>query len=117
MKNINIDSYHYESDIISLHGKVLSMKRENKSVHLSNSQMKLFICLTSKINEKKKIIDMIWGNEEKNETRLNKLIYRTRITLIKANFPSDMVLTIPHYGVCINQSFLSTTPIQFRHMI
>lgn len=120
MKNINIDFYHYESDIISLHGKVLSMKRENKSVRLSNNQMKLFICLTGKINEKKKIIDIIWGDEGKNketEKKFNKLIYRTRLTLSKAGFPSDMFLTIPHFGVCLNQSCLTMSPPKFGYII
>ena len=93
------------------------MKRENKTVRLSNNQMRLFICLTNKINEKKEIIDVIWGNEEKNKTKFNKLIYRTRLTLNQAGFPSDMLLTIPHFGVCIHQSFLSTSPSKFGLII
>lgn len=120
MKNIVIDSYRYESDFISLHGKFLSMKCGGGTVRLSKNQMKLFICLTKKINEKQEIIDMIWGKKEKNkenETKFNKLIYRTRITLTQANFPSDMLLTIPHFGVCINQSLLSITPPRFGHII
>jgi len=120
MRSIIIESYHYESDLISLHGKFLSMECERKIVRLSNNQMKLFICLTKKINEKKEIIDIIWGDEEKNketEKKFNKLIYRTRLTLSKAGFPSDMLLTIPHFGVCLNQSFLTISPPKFGHII
>lgn len=120
MRSIIIDLYRYESDLISLHGKVLSMKCGKETVRLSNNQIKLFICLTHKINEKQEIIDMIWGDEEKikrNEIKFNKLIYRTRLTLTQAGFPADMLLTIPHFGVCINQLFLSISPPPFGHII
>lgn len=120
MKNITPDLYHYESDMISLQGKILLMKRGNGKVRLSNNQMKLFICLTSKVNEKNKIIDVIWGSDEKNkknEMKFNKLIYRTRLSLLQAGFPPDMLLTIPHFGVCIHQSFLSVSPQHFEHII
>lgn len=120
MRKIIIESYHYESDMILLNGKVLSMKNGKEIVHLSSNQMKLFICLTKRVHEKKEIIAMIWGSKEeknKNEIKFNKLIYRTRLTLIKSGFPSDMILTIPHFGICINQSFLSTSPSHFDHII
>ncbi len=36
------------------------------------------------------------------ERSYNKLIYRTRIKLIKAGFPRDLILTIPKTGVYLN---------------
>ncbi len=85
---------------------VLYYKRYNKITTLSKNQTKLLQCLLSGKEKKEQIIDFIWGERGGggNDSKYTQLILRTRNKMISAGFPSDSILTITNFGVCLNES-------------
>lgn len=96
----------YSYNKISLVGDIVYYNKSNKMAKLSKNQVKLFHCLLNGQGEKSQIIDFIWGDGSLTETefKYNQLICRTRSKLTRSGFPSDIILTIPKFGVCINKS-------------
>lgn len=60
------------------------------------------------INEKSRIIELVWGGEDVNakEMHYHQLIHKTRTRLTQKGFPNDFIMTIPRYGLCLNKDFL-----------
>lgn len=54
---------HLEVNKVAIHGKKLKIKNTNTEIILSKNQKKLLLCLMKKINEKRVIIEIIWGKE------------------------------------------------------
>lgn len=108
-KERKISSYNQ----ISMVGDVVYYNKNNKMAKLSKNQIKLFHCLLNGMGEKSQIINFIWGGGSLTETefKYNQLICRTRSKLTRSGFPSDIILTIPKFGVCINKA---PTPLNGR---
>ncbi|MBE0150347.1 hypothetical protein [Serratia sp. PL7] len=108
-KNIKEISYLEDSSLILDNNKLIT-KDERKEAILSKNQKYLLLCLMKKINEKNEIISCIWdkGNCKKNS--YNQLIYQTRELLTRSGFPPNIIITIPRYGVYLNQEMLTTKP-------
>lgn len=98
----------FENDNLLLKSRVLHIKGQNIAAPLSKNQALLVYYLMNKINEKGLLIESIW--QEKNnalmDVRYNQLIFKTRRTLYNKGFPSDFILTMKGYGLCLNSVFL-----------
>lgn len=91
----------------------LTMSNIKKTVGISKNQAKLLLCLINEIQEKNSIINYIWGmgNTEKNESNYRQLVRRTRAILATHGFPDDTIVTIPNYGLCINNKLMEKSVI------
>lgn len=78
-----------------------------KSVKLTKNQSKLFFCLLNEIQEKKDIIHYIWGGENQDDSAYRQLVRRTRKLLSDKGFPEETIMTISHYGLCINNEIFN----------
>lgn len=97
----------FENDTLLLKSRVLKIKGKNTIVALSKNQALLVYFLMNKVNEKALLIECIWPKENHDlmEARYNQLIFKTRRTLYKNGFPSDFILTLRGYGICLNGDF------------
>ncbi|CAI1079102.1 Uncharacterised protein [Serratia proteamaculans] len=91
----------------------LTMSNIQKTVGISKNQAKLLLCLINEIQEKNSIINYIWGmgDAEKNESNYRQLVRRTRAILATHGFPDDTIVTIPNYGLCINNKLMEKSVI------
>lgn len=61
-EQINNISY-LEKNMIAIHGSKLKIKNANTEATLSKNQRILLICLMKDINEKSRIIELVWGEK------------------------------------------------------
>ncbi|MGQ8776649.1 winged helix-turn-helix domain-containing protein [Serratia sp. NA_112.1] len=94
-----------KSGIFILTQSKLIIDGGKQEVVLSKNQKKLFLCLLNDINDKKEIINKIWPNIDCKlaDNNYSQLICRTRVLLSKNEFPPNVIVTIPRYGVCLNR--------------
>lgn len=99
---------HLELNKVAIHGEKLKIKNTSTEIKLSKNQKKLLLCLMKKINDKRVIIEIIWGKGEcdSNEMNYHQLIYKTRKKLVSKGIPDDFIMTIPRYGLCLNMEFV-----------
>jgi DNA-binding winged helix-turn-helix (wHTH) protein len=96
--------------------RTLKLNHSQKTIKLSKNQAKLLLCLINEIQDKHSIIHYIWGggNAETNESSYRQLVRRTRALLATNGFPADAIVTIPNYGLCINNKLVNDEPISHR---
>lgn len=109
MKKLMKDRRKIKNYSLTIEGRTLKLKNRQKTVKLSKNQAKLILCLVNEIQEKKTIINYIWGkdNTETNESNYRQLVRRTREIFEKNGLPEDAIVTIPNYGLCINSNYQS----------
>lgn len=91
-----------------IENRTLKLNNSQKAVKLSKNQTKLLLCLINEIQEKQTIINYIWGinKNDENESNYRQLVRRTRAILATHGFPEDTIVTIPNYGLCINNKLM-----------
>ncbi|OAT33504.1 putative transcriptional regulator [Buttiauxella ferragutiae ATCC 51602] len=106
MHTCSINKSHFENSTMSLSGNILRFKKGNNKIKLSKNQSKLMACLISEGNEKRKIINYIWGGEDckSRGNSYSQLVFKTKQLFIKNGLPVDFIMTIPNYGLCINKN-------------
>ncbi|MBU9828427.1 hypothetical protein J1779_00510, partial [Rahnella sp. FC061912-K] len=106
MYSCSINKSHFENATMILSGNTLRFKKGNDKIKLSKNQSKLMACLISEGNEKNNIINYIWGATDckSKENNYSQLVFKTKKLLIKNGLPSDLIMTIPNYGLCINKN-------------
>lgn len=103
-----------ENDFFALNSKrsILIIKSENKAIHLTELQRRLFRILLSGVTKKQEVIESVWENNHVTITDNNyhQLIYQCRTLLSRHGIPPDVIKTIPRYGVRLNLSPLEEMP-------
>ncbi|MBD8162645.1 winged helix-turn-helix domain-containing protein [Erwinia persicina] len=99
---------YFENDILVIDVQKLVLKPKNKKIKLSKNQTRLIDYLVKGINQREEIVKRIWHSEdyEARESSYNQLICRTRALLSANGLPDDFIITLPRYGVCINQNYI-----------
>jgi DNA-binding winged helix-turn-helix (wHTH) protein len=105
-----------ENDFFALNSKssILIIKSENKAIHLTELQRRLFRILLSGVTKKQDVIESVWENNHVTITDNNyhQLIYQCRTLLSRHGIPPEVIKTIPRYGVRFNLSPLEDAPNQ-----
>lgn len=98
---------------LTIEDRTLKLNNSQKAVKLSKNQTKLLLCLINEIQEKQTIINYIWGidKNDENESNYRQLVRRTRAILAIHGFPEDTIVTIPNYGLCINNKLTEKSMI------
>ncbi|CAI0932448.1 transcriptional regulator [Serratia quinivorans] len=103
-----------ENDFFALNSKssTLIIKSENKAIHLTELQRRLFRILLSGVTKKQDVIESVWENNHVTITDNNyhQLIYQCRTLLSRHGIPPEVIKTIPRYGVRFNFSPLEEVP-------
>ena len=104
--------------MLELNGRKLIFKSINREILLSKRQLGLIVCLLNEINEKKAIIRYVWSedNPENRENNYNQLVYQLRALFIRHDLPSDLLITLPRYGLCLNKEWLGISNRHRQHM-
>jgi DNA-binding winged helix-turn-helix (wHTH) protein len=108
----------FENEMLELNGRKLIFKSINREILLSKRQLGLIVCLLNEINEKKAIIRYVWSedNPENRENNYNQLVYQLRALFIRHDLPSDLLITLPRYGLCLNKEWLGISNRHRQHM-
>ncbi|CAI0995680.1 Uncharacterised protein [Serratia fonticola] len=108
MQSCSINKSHFENATMFLSDNILRLKKSNHEIKLSKNQSKLMACLISEESEKKNIINYIWGSRDckSRENSYSQLVFKTKKLLIDNGLPSDLIMTIPNYGLCINKNHI-----------
>lgn len=103
-----------ENDFFALNSKssILIIKSENKAIHLTELQRRLFRIFLSGITKKQEVIESVWENNHVTITDNNyhQLIYQCRTLLSRHGIPPEVIKTIPRYGVRFNFTPLEEVP-------
>lgn len=108
MHTCSISKSHFENATMLLNGNTLKFKKANDKIKLSKNQSKLMACLMSEGNEKRNIINYIWGATDckSRENSYSQLVFKTKKLFIKNGLPADLIMTIPNYGLCLNKNHI-----------
>ncbi|TFZ48875.1 helix-turn-helix domain-containing protein [Serratia proteamaculans] len=110
-----------ENDFFALNSKssILIIKSENKTIHLTELQRRLFRILLSGVTKKQEVIESVWENNHVTITDNNyhQLIYQCRTLLSRHGIPPEVIKTIPRYGVRFNFSPLEEVPSRYGNKL
>ena len=117
MHTCSINKSHFENATMLLSGNTLRFKKGNDKIKLSKNQSKLMACLIKDGNEKRNIINYIWGETDckSKENSYSQLVFKIKLLFMKNGFPADFIITIPNYGLCINKNYIEETNFHHNH--
>lgn len=108
-KILDIENIHY-STIFSLDCQMntLDIPCKKLTISLSETQKRLLICLTQKINSKRDIINIVWYENHQcvRDNNYHQLVFQTRALLQRNQLPTNILITVPYYGLKINEPLL-----------
>lgn len=108
----------FENEMLELNGRQLIFKSLNQEILLSKQQSSLIFCLLNEINGKEEIIRYVWGDEDnkKRENNFNQLIFQLRVRFASYDLPSDLLIALPRYGLCLNKKWLEISSFHRQRM-
>ncbi|CNJ23594.1 hypothetical protein HB991_15250 [Yersinia mollaretii] len=92
----------------------LVIHASQQTVTLSEGQKRLLVALLKGINCKREIISLVWyeNHQRISDNNYHQLIFQLRALLQRNNVPGDLIVTVPHYGLKLNESLLSVNNMQ-----
>lgn len=86
----------------------------NMTIMLSESQKRLMVCLLKKINCKRKIINIVWyeNHQRISDNNYHQLTFQLRAAFQKNNLPDNLLITVPYYGLKLNEKICRTLTIK-----
>ncbi|CNH90553.1 winged helix-turn-helix domain-containing protein [Yersinia mollaretii] len=92
----------------------LVIHASQQTVTLSEGQKRLLVALLKGINCKREIISLVWyeNHQRISDNNYHQLIFQLRALLQRHNVPGDLIVTVPHYGLKLNESLLSVNNMQ-----
>ncbi|MEW5558806.1 hypothetical protein AB1287_00860 [Enterobacter asburiae] len=108
MESLLKNTSSFESELLELKDNLLTLKGEEKKIPLSKYQHHLLVCLINKINSKDDIIRYLWGecDYRKKENGYNQLVFQLRRLIIRSGISTEVLITLPRYGLCLNPQLL-----------
>jgi len=86
----------------------LYIHKNQQKIPLSQAQKRLFFCLLSGVNRKRDIINLIWHENHQCivDNNYHQLLFQTRALLQRYNLPGQLIMTIPNFGLTLNEDLL-----------
>jgi len=87
----------------------LTLRANGKALALNEAQKRLWVCLIKRINCKRKIINIVWYENHLriSDNNYHQLVFQLRASLKQHQLPAQLVLTVPYYGLKLNEPLLS----------
>ncbi|KQN54365.1 hypothetical protein [Erwinia sp. Leaf53] len=86
----------------------LTLHATGQTLALSEPQKRLLVCLFKNITCKRKIINIVWYeyHQRIGDNNYHQLVFQLRTLFKQHRLPAQLVLTVPYYGVRINEPLL-----------
>lgn len=86
----------------------LTLHATGQTLALSEPQKRLLVCLFKNITCKRKIINIVWYeyHQRIGDNNYHQLVFQLRTLFKQHRLPAQLVLTVPYYGVKINEPLL-----------
>ncbi|HDL6961240.1 TPA: hypothetical protein PXM28_000449 [Yersinia enterocolitica] len=98
-------------DIFTLQCSInkLVIHTTQQTIALSEGQKRLLVALLKEINCKRKIINLVWyeNHQRISDNNYHQLIFQLRALLQRYNITGDLIITVPHYGLKLNERLVS----------
>lgn len=90
----------------------LRLHASGKLLLLNEAQKRLLVCLVKGINCKRKIINIVWYENHRRigDNNYHQLVFQLRALLKQHQLPAQLVLTVPYYGLKLNEPLLDQLP-------
>ncbi|CNK23763.1 hypothetical protein yaldo0001_40400 [Yersinia aldovae ATCC 35236] len=103
-------------DIFTLQCSVnkLVIHANQQTIALSEGQKRLLVALLKGINCKRQIINLVWyeNHQRISDNNYHQLIFQFRALLQRYNISGELIVTVPHYGLKLNEGLLSVNNLQ-----
>jgi DNA-binding winged helix-turn-helix (wHTH) protein len=88
----------------------LTLHACRRELPLSEAQKRLLVCLIKGINCKRKIINIVWHENHKriSDNNYHQLVFQLRALFKQHQLPGQLALTVPYYGLKLNEPLLKT---------
>ncbi|MFG1173750.1 transcriptional regulator [Erwiniaceae bacterium CAU 1747] len=95
-----------EGVIVNCDTNTLDIASRQLSVTLNESQKRLLVCLIKKIYNKRDIINIVWyeNHQRISDNNYHQLTFQLRALLHRNNLPDNLLVTVPYYGLKLNES-------------
>ncbi|AJI81483.1 putative transcriptional regulator CadC [Yersinia enterocolitica] len=104
-------------DIFTLQCSInkLVIHTSQQTITLSEGQKRLLVALLKEINCKRKIINLVWyeNHQRISDNNYHQLIFQFRALLQRNNITENLIVTVPHYGLKLNEQLVSVKNPQF----
>ncbi|WP_019211453.1 winged helix-turn-helix domain-containing protein [Yersinia massiliensis] len=92
----------------------LTVHSSQQTITLTEGQKRLLVALLKGINCKRKIISLVWyeNHQRISDNNYHQLIFQLRALLQRNSIPGDLIITIPHYGLKLNDSLMGISHLQ-----
>lgn len=98
-------------DIFTLQCSInkLVIHHSQQTIALSEGQKRLLVALLKEINCKRKIINLVWyeNHQRISDNNYHQLIFQLRALLQRYNITGGLIVTVPHYGLKLNERLVS----------
>lgn len=92
----------------------LVIHASQQTITLSEGQKRLLVALLKGINCKREIISLVWyeNHQRISDNNYHQLVFQLRALLQRYNVSGELIVTVPHYGLKLNESLLSVNNLQ-----
>lgn len=111
MELLDVDILCFEEFmLIDSNANTLDIPTMGISLALNESQKRLMVCLIKKINAKRDIINIVWyeNHQRISDNNYHQLTFQLRALLQRSGLPANLLVTIPYYGLKLNESLWRT---------
>ncbi|AJI94134.1 hypothetical protein BD65_2701 [Yersinia ruckeri] len=90
-----------------------------QTISLNEGQKRLLVALLKGINCKRQIINLVWyeNHQRISDNNYHQLIFQLRALLQRYNIAGELIVTIPNYGLKLNENLLITNSLNFSQKI
>ncbi|MFJ1493427.1 winged helix-turn-helix domain-containing protein [Erwinia amylovora] len=117
-KILDIENIHYGTFFnLDCQMNTLEIPCKKLTISLSETQKRLLICLTQKINNKRDIINIVWYENHQcvRDNNYHQLVFQLRALLQRNQLPTNILITVPYYGLKINEPLLRKIEAEALH--
>ncbi|MGX5079603.1 winged helix-turn-helix domain-containing protein [Enterobacter mori] len=106
IKSVNFDKILY----VDCYYNKASLPELNIAFSINESQKRLMLCLLRDISSKHEIMQVVWNDSHlrQRDNNYHQLVFQMRALLQRNGLPSELIMTIPHYGLKLNAPLLQS---------
>lgn len=108
-KLLNVKSIHFDKILfIDCYYNKASLPELKIVFRMNEAQKRLMLCLLQGISSKQDIMQIVWNDSHLRlrDNNYHQLVFQMRALLIRNGLPAELIMTIPHYGLKLNEPLL-----------
>ncbi|MGE4802338.1 transcriptional regulator [Yersinia hibernica] len=84
-----------------------------QTIALSEGQKRLLVALLKGINCKRQIISLVWyeNHQRISDNNYHQIVFQLRALLQRYNISGELIVTVPHYGLKLNERLISVNNV------